>query len=188
MAQKIEIRSTKGGGKEDVGGSDERLDVSSRSASRGYYNARDKGQAYTSAFNFNLGESGEFVAYLKNTSTTGKQLVIDHVGLNCDSISRFKLLFVTGTVTGGNEITPTNTNPSSSNAATATAREGGTEAAGLAGVTPGALIDYVYLPAPGHEELRLDDWVRLSQDGAVAIELEEGTTADVSGVFFYYFE
>jgi hypothetical protein len=184
----ITFRSDSTGGKEDMGGSDERANVSSRSDSRGYYNARDVGQSYSSAFSFDLGEGGEFAVWLENNSTTGKQLVISHIGINCDSVSRFKLLFVSGAVTGGNAIVPTNTNPSSSNAATATCREGGTEATGLASVTPGALIDYIYCGASDHRELRLDDRVRLSQNEAIAIELQEGTTADISGVIFYYFE
>ena len=44
------------------------------------------------------------------------------------------------------------------------------------------------LGAYGHEEFRLDDTIRLGQNDAIAIEYEAGTTGDVAGVVFMYFE
>ena len=88
---------------------------------------------------------------------------------------------------GGTPIIPTNLNRTSQNAATATAMEGGAAATGITGLTSGGLIDFAYVQATGHQEFRLKDRVRLGQNDAIAIEYDEGTTGDFSGVIFGYF-
>ncbi len=173
---------------EEAEGSDGRLNVSSRSDERAYYNSRDEGQCYTVPFDFQSATATEFGAYWKNTSTNGKDLVISSIGVNAVNACRVKLWFVTGTAAGGTTITPTNLNRASSNAATATAMEGGTAATGIAGITGEDLVDFLYVPALGHEEFRLSDRIRLGQNDAIAIEYFEGTTGDFSGVIFGYYE
>jgi len=184
----IEIKNDVTRSKEDVEGSDGRMNVSSRTDSRSYYNSRDVGQTYSMAWMFNVGEGGEYAAYLRNDSTDGKHLVVEATGLNCDSNARFKLHFVTGTAAGGTSLTPTNMNTTSPNAANATGMEGGSAATGITGLTPDALIDHAFVGANSHEEFRLKDRLRLGQNDAIAVELDEGTTADCAGVIFFYFE
>jgi hypothetical protein len=188
MAQEIQFTSDQTGSLERMQGSDGRANVSSRSDSRAYYNSRDSGQTYSIAFDFQSAEAGEFGAYLKNTSTTGKIFVVDSIGINSFEASRIKLWFVTGVAAGGTSIIPTNLNKTSGNAATAIAMEGGSAAAGITGLSEDGLIDIAYIQGTGHEEFRLNDRLRLGQNDAIAIEYEEGTAGDFSGVIFGYFE
>ncbi len=188
MAQEIMYRSDSTGADERAQGSDGRLNVSSRSDSRGYYNSRDVGQSYSMPFDFQSAAAGEFGAYWQNTSTTGQTLVIRGIGINTVEAARIKLVYVTGTAAGGTTVTPTNLNKASPNAATATAMEGGSAATGITGLTSDGLIDFAYVTATGHEEFRLDDQLRLGQNDAIALEYDEGTGGDFSGVIFGYYE
>ena len=168
-------------------GSDGRLNVSSRSDTRSYYISRDEGGAYSVPFDFQSATAGEFGCYWKN-SDTAKTLVIDSIGVNSVEASRVKLWFVTGTAGGGTSLTPTNLNKMSGNASQSISMEGGSASTGITGLTTAELIDFIYVPALGHEEFRLQDRVRLGQNDAIAIEYDEGTTGDLSGVVFGFFE
>ena len=172
--------------REEAQGSDGRLDVSSRVDSRGYYTSRDQEQSYTLPFDHQGAVAAEFSLYIKNDSST-KTLVVSAIGLNTVEAARIKFKFVTGTAAGGSVITPTNTNKSSSHAADATCREGDSADA-VTGLTADGELDFVYVQATGHEQLRLDDRIRLGQNDAVALEYDEGTTGDFTGVVFFYFE
>ncbi len=185
----IQFSNARTRAKEDAEGSDGRLHVSSRTDARSYYNSRDAGQTYSLVWNFDAAANGEFAVYLQNTSTDGKHLVVEEIGVNAEKATRFKLHYATGTASAGNALTPVNLNRGSSNAAAATAREGGAEANGLTiGGTDG-LIDHAYVIADGHEELRLKDRLRLGQNDAITIEVDERSAeGDVSGVIFFYFE
>jgi len=66
--------------------------------------------------------------------------------------------------------------------------EGGSAATGITGLTSAGLIDFAYVQATGHQEFRLKDRLRLGQNDAIAVEYDEGTTGDFSGVIFGYFE
>ena len=188
MAQEIQFTSNQTGSLEKMTGSDGRASVSSRTDSRSYYNSRDKGQAYSIPFDFQSATAGEFGGYFKNASTNGKIFVVDSIGVNTVEASRIKLWFVSGTAAGGTNLIPTNLNRASGNAATSTAMEGASAATGITGLSSDALIDIVYVTATGHEEFRLDDRLRLAQNDAIAIEYDEGTAGDMSGVIFGYFE
>lgn len=188
MSSQIEYKSDKTRGKEDVEGSDGRLNTSSRSDERAYYNSRDEEQCYTVPFDFQNATAGEFGVYWKNTNTNDKELVISSIGINSVEASRIKLWFVSGTAAGGTSIVPTNLNRHSSNSASASAMEGGSGATGITGVTGESLIDFLYVSAAGHEEFRLSDRIRLGQNDAIALEYNEGTTGDFSGVIFGYYE
>lgn len=184
---RIEYKNDVTRASEEAEGSDGRLNVSSRADDRAYYNARDQKQCYTAAFDFQTSASGEDAFYLKNDSST-LSLVVSSVGLNSVVSTKWKLWKVTGTAAAGNVLTPVNTNLSSSNAADCTAREGGSAATGITGLSDVALIDYAYSGAYGHEELRLGDRVRLGQNDAIMIQVFETAGEDVSGVVFFYFE
>ena len=188
MAQEIAYQSDLSGADERARGSDNRLNVSARSDDRAYYNSRDKGETFSIVFDFQSASAGEFGGYFKNTSSTGKSFVVAGVGINSVEASRIKLHFVTGEAAGGTPLIPTNLNGSSSNAATATAMEGASAATGITGLTSEAVIDFAYVTATGHQEFRLKDRLRLGQNDAIAVEYDEGTTGDFSGVIFGYFE
>lgn len=188
MAQEAQHTSDKTGSIEKVGGSDGRRNVSSRSDSRAYYNSRDEGQAFTSTYEMTSASAGEFVAYLRNTSTIGKTLVIEDIGINSIEDASFKLWLVTGDVTAGDTTTLVNLNRESSNTATSESSEGGTAATGILGLTTGGMIDIAFTKAKGHEQFRLGSQLRLGQNDAIAIEYDRGTTGDVAGVIFGFFE
>jgi len=173
---------------EEAEGTDGRVNVSSRTASRGYYNSKDEEECYTVVWTFADASAAEFCASWKNLSKD-KVLVISSIGINAEVATRFKLHFVTGTASGGNAVTPTNLNKHSSSGADSASREGGTEATGIADLTSVGVVDFAYVEATGHEEFRLDDQVRLGQNDGIAIEVFEiASGADVSGVIFGYFE
>ena len=106
---RVDFKDEVTGGDSQAEGSDNRLNVSARSDSRIYYNARDEGQCYTLVFDHPSAAAGQYSAYLKNTSTD-KTLVVSHVGLNADDLAKFKLWFVTGTAANGVANIPANTN------------------------------------------------------------------------------
>jgi len=187
MGNRIEVKSDITGANEEIEGSDNRFNVSSRSDSRFYYNSRDKGQSYSMTWAAVTPADGEYSFYLKNTSTS-KTLVIHSIGVNADDLAKFKLWTVTGTAANGASVTPTNLNLSSSNAAAVTAlHDGGSPA--ISGLTQVALIDQASVVANGHEEMRVGDTLRLGQNDAIALELDVGTsTPETFGVCFFYFE
>ena len=172
---------------EELEGSDGRINTSSRSDTRSYYISRDEGLSFSLPFDFQSAAAGEFGVYWRNDSQTN-DLVIDAIGVNSAENARLKLWFVSGTAAGGTSLTPTNLNRTSSKSAEATAMEGGSAASGITGLSPDALIDFAYCQANGHEEFRLRDRVRLGQNDAIAIEYDEGTDGDMSGVIFGFYE
>lgn len=186
MAQKIQFTSDVTGSEEQTRGSDGRLNVSSRTDSRSYYNSRDESQAFSLVWDDASSEAGDMIVYWKNTDTTGKSLVIDSVGLNSENASSFKLHVVTGTAAAGPTIIPLCLNRATPKSAQATAMEAaGTAITGLSSV---GVVDHASVPADGHEEFRIDDRLRIGQDQAIAVELEQGTTGRTWGVVFGYYE
>lgn len=186
MSINIEFRNDVTNAKEDTQGSDGRLNVSSRTDGRRYYNSRDRGQTYSMVWEFATAASTEYAAYLKNTSTD-KTLVISSIGLNAEVATRFQLDTVTGTAVG-TAITPFNTNTAAEHAASVTALEGASAGTGITGLTIDQKIDQAWVQATGHEEFRLNDTVRLKQNQAIAIQTLETAGGDVAGVIFFYFE
>ena len=184
---KIFVASDVTGAEEQVGGSNNRMNVSSRADSRSYYNSRDRQSAYSLVWSDITTEAGDFVAYWKNTDTTGKHLVIDACGLNSTLAADFQLVEVTGTAAGGTETTPTCLNRAAPRVAQATAW---TAASGpITGLAAGVIIDHAGVTITGHDEFRLDDRLRIGQDGAVAIRCLNSTGTGRSwGVIFGYYE
>jgi len=188
MAQEIQYTNDSNGALEKMKGSDSRANVSARSDGRSYYNSRDKAQSYSIVFDFQSAAAGEFGFYFKNDNTNGLTFVVDSVGLNSVEASRIKLWYVSGTAAAGTLIAPTNLNSASGNTAVATVMEGASAATGITGLTTAGVIDFAYIQATGHEELRLVDRLRIAPNSAFALEYDEGTTGDFSGVVYGYFE
>lgn len=101
MALKIKIKSDKSGGTEEVEGSDRRLNTSSRSDSRAYYNSRDESQTYSLVWNDASTATGDVIASWQNNDTSGKVLVINLAKFSSEFRADFQLIAATGTATGG---------------------------------------------------------------------------------------
>ncbi len=182
----IGFSSDKTNADETVRGSDGRLNVSTRADARSYYNSRDEKEAYSLVWDDASSEAGEYVLYWKNTDTNGRHLVIGSVGLNSEKAASFKLHVVTGTAAGGAAATPTNLNRAEPKVAAATARTADTTP--VTTLTSTVEIDHASVEADGHEEFRLQDRLRIGQDGAIAIEYEQGDTGRTWGVVFGFYE
>ena len=76
-------------------GSDSRLDVSSRSDGRGYYNSRDNSESYSLLFDDANASANDFVVYLRNDKTDGKHIVIRSASVNGEVVSKFSFVKVT---------------------------------------------------------------------------------------------
>lgn len=183
---RIEYINDRNGSFQEAHGSDNRLNTSSRSDGRAYYNSRDVGRAFNLVFDHQTAAAGEFSVYWKNTSPN-RHLVIEHVGMNAVENTRVKLHFVTGEAAGGTSVTPLNVNKVASADAEATCRQAAAGDA-ISGLTSAGTIDFVSVSANGHEEFRLNDTVRLGTGDAIAIEYDEGTSGDFFGLIAGYYE
>jgi len=185
MAHEIQYTSDKSKGMEKAQGSDNRFNVSSRQDSRAYYNSRDQSEAFSLLWDDASSEAGDFILSWQNTDTTGKVLVIDAVGVNSENAGSFKCHIVSGDAVG-TTATPVCLNRSKPKSAQAICKQ----AAGtpLTGITSTHEIDHVSCGAGLHDEMRLDDRLRVGQDQTVAIEYEQGTTGRTWGVIFGYYE
>lgn len=166
-------------------GSDGRLNVSSRSDGRAYYISRDRGQTYTVVFDDPDCDVGDVFFFLKNDSTD-KALVISTIGFSATLSGSFKVQFETVTLTGASTLTPVNLNRSSSNLAVVSC-VGNSLVTGTS--IPDGVIDHLAIEALGHEDMHLEDRVRLGQGDAISILYDRGAANNiVEGVVYFYFE
>jgi len=176
------LRVEDGGGKNGFAtvSNNQRLDVSSRSASRQYYESRDTGQVYSVISIDATAVANEETIYLQNTSTT-KDMVIDEILVSVDTNSSWRVKFVTGTATGATVLTPVNLNKASSNAASAIARGDGA----VGNITDDGDITYFRVGAAEHDEVSFNGALRLGQDDAIAVECETNTAAEIVILFHF---
>lgn len=142
-----------------------RLNVSSRSAGRIYYESRDEEQAYIVVIPDAAAVAGEETAYIQNISAD-KDMVIDSIHIGSLAATKWKIKFVTGTPTG-DDVTPTNLNKSSTKTADAVVKGG---PGGVTGLTDAGDIKIVRVPAEDETEWDSHEGLRLSQNAAIAIE------------------
>ena len=183
MAQ-IQFPSDVTGAHETMHGSDGRANVSSRTDARVYYNARDIGRVFTMSFDDIDAAAGDYVAYLQNNDTNGRQLVVHKYQFANTVTGAVKVSFVTGTAAGGSTITPVNTNKGSSLSASATAL--GNSA--LTGLTEAGVIEVIGLPTTGDHTSTADDIIRLGQNDAIAIEWDRGANTILEGTIVFFYE
>lgn len=192
MPIEIEQQNDVTNAKENVKGSDSRLNTSSRSDHRIYYNSRDKSQAFSFPFDDANCSPGDYIASLFNNKTDGSHLVIQRIGVNAEAAASFKLALVTGTAGGGAvAATPFRLNRAGQvNTATVTASTVvDSDTTPITGLSESAVIDHESLTANGHAEFQLNDTLRLGQDQGIAIEHESGSAGTRAfGVVFFYFE
>ena len=185
MPQQLYVISDKTGALEPVFGSDNRENVSSRQDGRPYYNSRDESEFFTLSWDDGSSAAGDFIVYWKNTDATGRSLIISLVDLNSDANASFKLHTVTGTAVGAS-ITPHCSNRVSPKSAQAIA----VEAAGTAitGLTSSGMVRHKSVTADQSGEIGTQDTLRIGQDGAIAIEYEQGAGGRTWGTIEGFYE
>jgi len=183
MAQEIQFTNDVTGALEKAKGSDGRINASSRADRRSYYNSRDVKQTYSMVFNDDDVAAGDFVVYLQNTSAT-LTLVVESIKVAAENTGVFIIHFVTGTASGGSALTPTNLNRTSPNAAAVTARGNGA----VGSLTSASQIAIMRVGAAEHDDEDLGDRVRLGQNDAIAVEIDESAGGDVEGTIYMFFE
>ena len=168
-------------------GSDGRLNVSSRTDGRAYYNSRDLSNAYSLAWKDASTATGDIVAYWKNTHST-KTLVIDAIGFNSSSTSTWSLHLGSDDTAGGGVATVplclNRVKPIDADATALTA-----DSSTITGVTAGSLIDTGYCQAYGHGEFRLLERLRIEKNGNIIVKNDSHSSTGVTaGVIFAYYE
>lgn len=158
-----------------------RMNVSSRSDERSYYISRDNGDTYTVTSEATIA-SGQYLLYLKNTSTTQKFYIKD---IRMGSVEQgvFKLSFVDGTAVGGSAITPVNLNKNSANIAASDARG----QAAVSGITDDGIINTINNNAGNSTDIDLHDSLILGQGNAIAIKYN-GPTSEVDVTIFGFYD
>ena len=184
---RISFRSDKDGGIEQMAGSDERANVSSRSDSRAYYASRDNRKSFALLWSDESTAAGDYVAYIKNESITDV-MVISHVSLNSELAATFEMVEVTGTAAGGTSSTLACNNRANPLVAQATARAADTST--VSGLTDVVELDHANCGAAGHEEFRSGDTIRIGGGGAIAIKVPVVASGPsiTKGAVFVYFE
>ncbi len=162
----------------------QRGNVSAKTAPRIMYAARDDGLSYSVVCDNVTAAAGDYVGYLKNTSST-KNIFISDVSASAVEAVKWKMWFVTGTAAAGEAVIPTPFNKSKSIPAEAISLSGDTAITGLTTdgqiitgrSTAGAMID-----ANFHSALIL------GPGDAVAIEYDTGTTGLCETSLHFHFE
>ena len=148
-----------------------RLQVSARQNTRGYYKAKD-GESYTMMAADAGPVAAEYTFYFKNDQSNKTFVVSQFRTWATDADVVWKLHKVTGT-SAGTTIIPVNTNLSSGNTAEATCRGG---AAGVTGLTSAAVIALWYNGAANSSvQILTNDQVQLGPGQAIALEYDAGT-------------
>ena len=162
---------------------DNRMSVNSKQGRRSYYISRDEGQTYNIISHDATAAAGTFICYMQNTSTS-LNMFIDLIRVGGENTALWKVWFVTGTAAGGNALTATNLNRSSSNAADVNAR--GDDS--ITGLTTDVEIATMRAPANADVDIPFDDTLILGQNDALAVEYDTGTTGIAEVLARVYFE
>ena len=183
----LDFRDEVTNSKSQMGGSDERGNVSSRSDSREYYASRDNRKSFVLRWNDASTAAGDYVAYIQNDSDTDI-MVISHASLNAELDTTFQFEEVSGTATGGTSSTLVCNNRANPRVAQATARTADTTT--VAGLTTVVDMDSANCKAGGHEELRTGDVIRIGGGQAIALKAPVVASGPsiTAGALFVFFE
>lgn len=162
----------------------QRLNVSAKTAPRMFYASRDFGSAYNAVYDPMTVVSGDYSAYLKNTSST-HNLFISEIEFHSVESTKWKIWRVTGTAASGATVTPTELNLSKSIPAPATAMSGDTN---ITGLTTVAQIGSHRNTALGDSGMNFQGSLILGPGDAIAIEMDTGTSGIVSHDLFFWME
>ncbi len=162
----------------------QRLDVSAKTQERIMFASRDFGLSYTAVYDGVTGAADDFVAYLKNTSST-RNMFISDIELESFEAVKWKVFAVTGVATSGESVTPSSLNRSKSIAPEATAMAGDTA---ITLLTTGDHLASVRTPALGQSHLDFHDALILGPGDAIALKYNSGTGGICSSTIFFHFE
>ena len=162
----------------------QRLNVSAKTRDRLFYISRDDEAAYNAIMPSFSATAGEYVFYLKNTSST-KNLYIHTVEYHSVEAVAWKVWSVTGTAAGGTAIVPTNLNLGSGRTAEALSMGGG---ATITGLTLGAQIGVHRTQALGEAGMNWGEGLILAPNTAIMLEYDTGTTGICEIDCIFHFE
>jgi hypothetical protein len=161
----------------------QRLNVSAKNAPRAMYAGRDFGLSYSAVYHATAA-AGEYVAYLKNTSSTRNMFVGDMTIGGVNSIL-WKMFFVAGTAASGELITPTPMNKSKNIPAEAIAMAGDTA---ITALTADGEFSAIRSPAADSIEENFDGTLILGPGDAIALEYDAGTSGICEVDIHFHYE
>ena len=161
----------------------QRLNVSAKTRDRVFYVSRDDEQAFNAIMPSFSAAAGEYVFYLKNSSST-KNIFLHSIEFHSLQAVHWKVWQVTGTAAGGTVITPSNLNLGSGRTAEATCMGG---AATITGLTLGNQIGTHRTQATGEAGMNFGQGLILAPNTAIAVEYDTGTTGlcEIDCVYHY---
>ena len=162
--------------------SDNRMDVSSKSNPRPYYVSRDKGLVFNCTSDYTPSAAGEYVFYIKNTSST-KILFLHGIEYHSVENVKWKVFQVDGTASG-TTLTPANLNLGSGLPAEALCLGN----AAITGINTIAQIGTHRTQALGEAGMEFSDALILTPGTAVSVEYDTGTVGNMELDVFFYFE
>jgi hypothetical protein len=150
----------------------QRLNVSAKSKNRLFYISRDDGLAYNAVMPSFSAAAGNYVFYLKNTSTS-QNLMMNSIEYHSVEAVHWKVFQVTGTAAGGTTITPTGLNLGKTLTAPVICMGGG---ANITGLTIGSQIGTHRTQATGEAGMDWGGGLILAPNTAIVVEYDTGTT------------
>ena len=162
----------------------QRLNVSAKTRDRMYYVSRDDEQAFNAVMPTFSASNGEYVFYLKNTSST-KNIFMHTIEYHSLQAVHWKVFQCTGTAAGGTVIIPTNMNLGSGRLAEATCMGGG---ATITGLTITAQIGTHRTEATSEAEMNWGGGLILAPNTAIVVEYDTGTTGLCEIDCIFHFE
>ena len=161
-----------------------RGNVSAKTAPRRYYVSRDDQQTFDAIQPGFSATAGNYVQYLKNTSTS-KNLFVDDIYAGSLNDSVIKIWEVTGTAAAGTTISPANMNLSSGLSAEAVVMGGGSTITGLTTVKQ---VGTMRVEAADDNHKEFNGALILGPNKAIAIEYDTGTTGLCETNIEFHFE
>jgi len=162
----------------------QRGNVSAKTNPRIFYSSRDDQKAYNAIMPSFSAAAGEYVFYIKNTSTSDN-LFVKHFEFHSVQAVHWKIWEVSGTAAAGTTITPANLNLASGLSSETTCMGGG---ATITGLTTIKQIGTHRTTAGSHAEMNYENALILGPNKAVAVEYDTGTTGLCEIDCFYHFE
>lgn len=159
-----------------------RLNVSAKTNPRTFYSSRDEGQTYNAISIDASATAGDYIWYLKNTSST-RNLYVKHLEFHGENATKWAVYEVTGTPVG-TSITPSNLNLGSANLAEAVCYGNGA----VTGLTNVKLVGTHRSDALGEGEMHYEDALILTPNSAIAVQYVNGATGEAEIDGFFHFE
>jgi hypothetical protein len=159
-----------------------RLNVSAKTNPRIFYSSRDEGKAFNSISTDVSATAGDYIWYIKNTSTTNN-LYVKHLEFHSENAAVWKVWEVTGTASG-TTIIESNLNLGSPNVSESLTIGDGA----VTGLTTVKQVGTHRNGANGEGEMSYDNALILVPGSAIAVEYDSGTTGAAEIDCFYHFE